>query len=78
MKLTILSLQKKEEHNIAWIEINTPDGNVIIQPEHAPTTFILSAEKECIYCLKTGKHETLIIKKTTILQVSRKEVFLML
>ena len=78
MKLTIISLKKKIEHTIVWIEINTPDGNIIIQPEHAPSTYILSAEKECLYCLKTGKHETIIIKRTTLLHVNRKEVILIL
>ncbi len=78
MKLTIISSKKKEEHLVAWIEINTIEGNCIIQPDHAPTTYILSVAQEFLYCLKIGKHETITIEKTAILDVNRKEAILIL
>ncbi len=78
MKLTVMSLQEKSEHEIVWIEVNTPDGNFIIQPGHSPTTLIVSAGKEFTYCLKTGKHELISIEKTSILQVHRHSALLLL
>ncbi len=78
MKLTIISLQEKSEHHVAWVEVNTPDGNFVIQPGHSPTTFIVAPGKELAYCLKTGKHELISIQKTSILQVHRHEALLLL
>ncbi len=78
MKLTIVSVKSKAEHEVTWMELNTPDGNFVIQPHHSPTTFVLSAHKEFIYCLKTGKHETLIPEKPAILSLTRSEALLLL
>ena len=70
MKLVILTTESKTEHEVVWIEANTPDGNFVIQPQHAPTTLILSPEKNFIYCLKTGKHEVLTPAKGGILHIN--------
>lgn len=78
IKLTIVSVKSKIEHEVSWIEINTPDGNFVIQPFHTPTTFVLSAHKEFLYCLKTGKHETLIPEEPAILYISRSKALLLL
>ncbi len=60
------------------MELNTPDGNFVIQAHHSPTTFVLSAHKEFAYCFKTGKHETLIPEKPAILYITRSEALLLL
>lgn len=78
MKLTIISFKGKVEAEVAWIEVNTPDGNFVIQPHHTPTTFIVSAYKDFIYCLKTGKHEVIIPEQQTILYITRTEALLFL
>jgi len=69
MKLLIVSPQKQEEYAIAWIEINTPDGNFVIQPGYTTTTFILTPDKSCIFCLKTGKKESITPTHTSLLNV---------
>lgn len=69
--LTLISPTKKVEYEVVWIEVNTPDGNFIIQPQHAPTTFILSAHKPLLFCFQTGKQETFTPEKNGILQVTR-------
>ena len=78
IKLTIVSVKSKAEHEVTWIEINTPDGNFVIQPCHAPTTFIVSAEKDFIFCSTTGKHETIVPTQPAILYISRTEALLLL
>ena len=76
--LTIVSAKSKTEHEVSWMEINTPDGNFVIQPHHVPTTFVLSPFQECIYCLKTGKHETITPEKPAILSITRDRATLLL
>lgn len=70
MKFVILTTESKTEHEVAWIEANTPEGNFVIQPQHAPTTLILSPAKDLIYCLKTGKHEVVTPKKGGLLHIN--------
>jgi len=78
MKLTIVSLKSKVEHHIVWIEINTDHGNFVLQPNYTPTTFVLVANKDFIYCLSTGKLETITLEKQAILSVTRTSALLLL
>lgn len=78
MKLTIVSLKGKSEHHVVWIEINTPDGNFVIQPQHAPTTFILSEHRDFTYCLTTGKLETFTLKRSALLSIQRRSALLLI
>lgn len=58
MRLRIATPLEKHELEIAWIEINTPVGNFIIQPEHAPMIITLSPMSAINYRLTSGKEET--------------------
>lgn len=78
MKLIIITPHKKEEHTVAWIEINTLDGNFVIQKGYAPTTFVLTPEKECIFCFKTGKQESIIPKQESLLNIHKDTATLIL
>lgn len=78
MKLTIVSLKGKTEQHVAWIEINTPDGNFVLQPNYSPTTFILVTHKDFTYCLATGKLETITLEKQALLSVTRTSALLLL
>lgn len=78
MKLTIISMKGKSEHHVAWVEVNTPDGNFVIQPRHSPTTFILSEQKGFTYCLATGKLETITIERPAVLSVNRHSALLLM
>lgn len=73
INLKIISTTSKIEHEVVWIEANTPEGNFIIQPDHIPTTLMLSPGKELVYCFQTGKHETITPDKGGILHVTRTE-----
>ena len=61
MKLIIISPEKKDIFEIGWAEFNTPTGNYIIQPGHAPTILGLSRQKPFLYALKNGKQEIIMI-----------------
>ena len=78
IKLIIISTTSKTEHEVVWIEANTPDGNFVIQPEHIPTTLMLSPGKELIYCFQTGKHETIVPEKKGVLHITRTKVTILL
>ncbi len=65
-----MSVTGKEFLEVAWLEINTPDGNFVIQAEFIETTFVLSPQKHLIYCLKTGKEESLILERGGILEIT--------
>ena len=78
MKLTIVSLKGKSEHPVVWIEINTADGNFVLQPNYSPTTFVLLANKNFTYCLATGKLETITLEKQAIFSITRTSALLLL
>ena len=77
MQLTIITPTKKEVFDIAWAECNTPQGNFVIQPGHAPTIFALSAHMPFIYCLKNGKEEVIMIKQA-LAEITRTHITLLL
>jgi len=78
MKLRIINPTESTELEIVWLEINTPDGNFIIQNGHIPTTFLLSPSKELKYCFKTGKQDFLTVTKGGILEVTKEEIIALL
>ena len=78
IKLIIISPNAKTEHAVVWLEANTSKGNFIIQPDHIPTTLMLSPGKELVYCFQTGKHETITLEKGGILNVTRTEATVLL
>lgn len=63
MKLNIISPFSKKILDIAWIELNTPVGNFVIQQGHAPVILTLSPNKEVVLCLKSGKQESFVAKQ---------------
>ncbi len=77
MQLSIISPTKKEIFDVAWIECNTPQGNFVIQPGHAPTILTLSEHKPFVYCLKNGKEEVIMIKRA-IVEITRSQVTVLL
>ncbi len=62
MKLSAHSSTSGLETTIAWLEINTPDGNYVIQKGHAPMICLLAPNQPFIYRLKSGKQETVMVR----------------
>lgn len=78
MKLVIVTPELHKEHEVVWVEINTPEGNFVIQAGHIETTFILSARKPLLYCFKTGKREIITLEKCGILNVTKQCIMALL
>ncbi len=61
MKLQIITTQKMTQYDIAWVELNTPVGNMVVQPGHAPMLVELSSGYELIYQTVDGALMSLMI-----------------
>jgi F0F1-type ATP synthase epsilon subunit len=77
MQLIIVSPFSKRAVDVEWVELNTPTGNFIIQPEHAPTIVTLTPGQRIIYMTTGGKEESFIISQA-IVQVTRTTVTLLM
>jgi F0F1-type ATP synthase epsilon subunit len=77
MELHITSPQETQVFAIVWIEVPTPAGSFVIQPEHAPTLLIISPDKEITFCLKNGKQQSLLVSQG-IVEVTRTIVTLII
>ncbi len=76
MDFRIITPQETHIHAVAWIEVNTPNGNFVIQPGHAPTILILSPGKEISFRLVNGKQEAFFVERG-ILEITRNSAILL-
>jgi len=60
MKLSLITPFAKKTTIIAWLELNTSEGNFVILDGHAPTILMLSPNKKVTYGLPNGKQESCI------------------
>ena len=58
MELKIVGTEGTKTHDILWLELNTRQGNFVIQQGHTPMIVSLAPDKEVVFCLKIGKQET--------------------
>jgi F0F1-type ATP synthase epsilon subunit len=58
MNFTMISSHNKTVLKVAWIEINTPVGNFVMQRGHIPTILPICPHKPLTVCLANGKQET--------------------
>ncbi len=77
MNLSILSPKQQRTYKIAWIELTTPVGNFVIQPDHAPMVLTLSPDHAITFGLKSGKQESLMIPRG-IVEISRTSVLVLM
>lgn len=77
MKLTIIKPDHVVEHQILWLEVITDQGSFIIQPEHAPTVFVLAHGHPLTFCLKDNTQESIIVMQGVV-EVSRTNVLVLL
>lgn len=77
MKLQIITTQKTTQYDIKWAELNTPEGNIIIQDGHAPLIIELSAGYEFLYQLSNGNTESIMIVQG-IAHVTRSDIKILL
>jgi F0F1-type ATP synthase epsilon subunit len=77
MQLSIITPEKKDNFDVAWVEFNTPSGNYVIQPGHAPTILTLSQDQPLIFSLKNGKEEVIMVKRA-IAEITRTQIIVLL
>lgn len=77
MQLILVSPEKKETHEVIWVELNTPTGNYIIQPGHAPMILTLSSKQPFIFTHKNGKEEIVMVDRG-IAEINRTQVTILL
>jgi F0F1-type ATP synthase epsilon subunit len=70
MELYLISPLQKQTFSVAWLEINTPAGNFVIQRDHVPMILILSADQPITFRLKNGKQDSLMIRQG-IIEITR-------
>lgn len=63
MILQLIHPSYTRELSVAWLEMNTEVGNFVIQPGHAPMVVLLAHSKKIVFCLSTGKQESLHIEQ---------------
>jgi len=71
MDLNLITPTVTKNLAIAWIELNTSAGNFVIQPGHVPTILVLVPYKEMIFCLRSGKQESILLKHQGIAEITR-------
>lgn len=77
MKLRIVTTQRVIEHDIEWIEFNTPVGNMMVQSGHAPMMIELRSGHELIFQKSDGSQDSIMIVQG-IAHVMRHEVKILL
>lgn len=73
MKLKIIDPYQVTEHTIAWIELETPVGNMVIQENHAPMVVEILPKSEILFLLNNGKQASQAIVQG-FAHVTREEI----
>ena len=77
MDLHIISPDYELTKKIAWIELNTPRGNYIIQQGHIPFIIPLSPQEPLTFQLESGKQQTIDVLDG-IVEVTRTKVIVII
>jgi len=74
MKLRIVTPVAFFTYTVDWIELNTLDGNRIVQTGHTPAIFVLAPNYDLIFKTHTDGVQTFSISHGGIVEVARQEV----
>ena len=55
IKLSIISIEKKETLDVEWIEIESPTGSFVVGPNHRPLVSIIKEKSSITYKNVSGK-----------------------
>lgn len=77
MILKIITTQRMVEHDVDWVELNTPVGNMIIQQGHAPMIIELSSGHELLFQSTGGATESFLVVQG-VAHITRYEVKILL
>ena len=76
MELIISSPLQRNTHDVAWVELNSPIGNLVIQPLHAPMVLSLKKGSQVVYGLMSGKQDSFTIT-SGIAHITRESVLIL-
>jgi F0F1-type ATP synthase epsilon subunit len=57
MELNIVSINKRQQFAVKWVELQTKAGNFIIQLGHRPMVVELQANSQIRFCLDSSKQD---------------------
>ena len=77
MELKIIRPSGSEQFDVVTVELNTPEGNIVILKEHVPMIVTLTQGKEIGFILKSGKRESVLVRQG-IAHITRTNVTVML
>lgn len=77
MKLKIVTTQRVIEHEVSWVELNTPAGNMIIQQGHAPMMIELQSGHELLYQKVDSSQDSIMIVQG-VAHIMRHEIKILL
>ncbi len=77
MTLEILTPYEYRTFIIAWLEVNTGIGNLIIQPGHAPAVMTLTDNSTAIATLPAGNDEVIVVTRGVV-EISRSRIRLLM
>ena len=77
MKLQIVTTRRMIEHNIEWAELNTPVGNMVVQPGHTPMIIELRSGHELVYKKEDGTQDSVMIVQG-VAHITRTEIKILL
>lgn len=77
MKFSVISPHTIIEHNIVWIEINTPIGNMVIQEGHAPMIIEIEKNSELLFMQENGKQISFMVFQG-FMHITRQEIKLLI
>ena len=73
MKLSIIDTEKVAMYDVAWVELNTFVGNMVIQAGHVPVIIELLPGHELLFELSTGEQKNIMITQA-VAHVMREQV----
>jgi len=71
MQLLVINSTQQKSHEIEWLEINTLQGNFVIQSEHAPTIFVLAPDSTVSYLAHGSQIATSLLIKQGVVEITR-------
>ncbi len=77
MKLIINTPDYRSTFSIAWLEINTPTGNYVVQRGHVPTIMNLTTKQPLTFRLKSGKRESIMVHQG-IISIDREQAIIVM
>ncbi len=78
MQLLIISATERKSYAVEWLEINTAEGNFVIQSDHAPTILVLAPESLVTY-LPSGEQTSVNLRiKQAVVEITREQAILII